>query len=1023
MADDLKTLGTLIVVVGKARNLPNKSRFGKQDPFCTVVVGEDKQKTKPIKRGGQHPEWDEELRFTILEDIDDMLVRSESASEVGSLSSSVSKASLADPAAAAPGVVTPASMAKASRRGPNGQKGGKSMRVACYADDVKEPEFIGECVVPIDEVLKKGEVDEWYDLQCKEKYSGEVYLELTFYSNAAPPVKRNVPRPAVIHYGGAPAGVINPSASASRLSLSGSAATLRPASSMANLTGSVSGMNLYIPPYGQPGRTPSPQPPALPTQLPPSTSFAELGLPPGYRTQTPGGPVAAQTGLAPASHVSPTSSSSHLDALIRPMTAMSLGLAHTQRPAPPPAQPYESHSVGHSHHHRHSVAVPPGQDAPWAPLMPQTQQATPPPPQQRPHSASYAPWDQTRAQEDQRRWQAATPLPRPVSSQSIVAQAPPGQPYYPPPSPSHAPADYRTASPLPPSLVPGQPPPVMPHSQSTSHLHIPGGSGYRQPSPAPQVPPTSASAPPAGHYQIPTSSFSGIAQQPDRATTPRPYQPQPPAPVSHGSPYGGPPTRYHTPAPEPAPASYPPQQGAPQQSYAGGPHDPYAAGPSRRESTPQPPPIQTYDQQYHNAPPRRNSFNAQPAHGTSSGPVPPPITSPTAYAPPQASYPPDRAQSQHTHRPSLSQSLSSSAMPGAFNGAPASHTLPEPAQRHGLHQSTDYGPPPNAHALAQHYGYDSPHGQPTQPAPSHTPAPATATGGYVPWYQQTQTPAAPPAPLPTQRPPPQSHHDQGQPQHDPYASPAYANGQYRPVPNPPAPARQGVGYYPSDELYALQQQQQQQQQQQAPAPAPGPAAPWEQGYAAPAPAQPYNAPAPAYGQAQQVYQPPYPQSQHSPGPPISHTPAPTGPSPYAPTPGQASWSQSHTAAYARAPSPTRVPYGVAPDGWQSTVAPSPVHGAPPQHTLQHGHPLATPIRTPSPLPPAAAAEAGGNRDWRSYLQNLGAGASPAPDRAPSPQPPPKDRPYQSAPQQQQQEWYTPPPSLPASVHPQNGWRP
>lgn len=41
-----KELGTLIVVVGKARNLPNKSRFGKQDPFCTVIVGEEKQKNE-----------------------------------------------------------------------------------------------------------------------------------------------------------------------------------------------------------------------------------------------------------------------------------------------------------------------------------------------------------------------------------------------------------------------------------------------------------------------------------------------------------------------------------------------------------------------------------------------------------------------------------------------------------------------------------------------------------------------------------------------------------------------------------------------------------------------------------------------------------------------------------------------------------------------------------------------------------------------------------------------------------------
>ena len=33
------------------------------------------------------------------------------------------------------------------------------MRVACYADDPKEPELIGDCYVQIDEVLRKGEVD------------------------------------------------------------------------------------------------------------------------------------------------------------------------------------------------------------------------------------------------------------------------------------------------------------------------------------------------------------------------------------------------------------------------------------------------------------------------------------------------------------------------------------------------------------------------------------------------------------------------------------------------------------------------------------------------------------------------------------------------------------------------------------------------------------------------------------------------------------------------------------------------
>jgi hypothetical protein len=75
------------------------------------------------------------------------------------------------------------------------------MKVSCFADDAKEPELIGEVTVPIDEVLKLGEVDgklwlsfwkrgrkliiEWYEFSFKDKYSGEVYLELTFYSNVS----------------------------------------------------------------------------------------------------------------------------------------------------------------------------------------------------------------------------------------------------------------------------------------------------------------------------------------------------------------------------------------------------------------------------------------------------------------------------------------------------------------------------------------------------------------------------------------------------------------------------------------------------------------------------------------------------------------------------------------------------------------------------------------------------------------------------------------------------------------------
>lgn len=76
------------------------------------------------------------------------------------------------------------------------------MALACYADDPREPELIGEAQVDLTEVLTKGETDgassytflvdccadrhiEWFTLLHKDKYCGEVYLELTFWSNVS----------------------------------------------------------------------------------------------------------------------------------------------------------------------------------------------------------------------------------------------------------------------------------------------------------------------------------------------------------------------------------------------------------------------------------------------------------------------------------------------------------------------------------------------------------------------------------------------------------------------------------------------------------------------------------------------------------------------------------------------------------------------------------------------------------------------------------------------------------------------
>ncbi|MCO5585044.1 hypothetical protein L7F22_038976 [Adiantum nelumboides] len=175
--------GTLVCVVLKAKNLPNKRSIGKQDPYCVLQMGTEQQKTKPDKRGGQHPTWDEQLHFEIFEDMEDQL-RRKSADENGSISQATT-------------------LSSATKRK---DKSGKTLRVSCYADDNKEPEFIGEGFVDLTDTLRSGEFDEWVTIKAKDRYAGEVYLELTFYSSAAPPKPKKTPKPYVganTTYGGA----------------------------------------------------------------------------------------------------------------------------------------------------------------------------------------------------------------------------------------------------------------------------------------------------------------------------------------------------------------------------------------------------------------------------------------------------------------------------------------------------------------------------------------------------------------------------------------------------------------------------------------------------------------------------------------------------------------------------------------------------------------------------------------------------------------------------------------------------
>lgn len=57
MSVDGPEIGTLVCIVDRAKNLPNRRSMGKQDPYCACRLGKEAKKTKTDKRGGQVPRW------------------------------------------------------------------------------------------------------------------------------------------------------------------------------------------------------------------------------------------------------------------------------------------------------------------------------------------------------------------------------------------------------------------------------------------------------------------------------------------------------------------------------------------------------------------------------------------------------------------------------------------------------------------------------------------------------------------------------------------------------------------------------------------------------------------------------------------------------------------------------------------------------------------------------------------------------------------------------------------------------
>ncbi|OCH88317.1 hypothetical protein OBBRIDRAFT_889196 [Obba rivulosa] len=721
-------IGTLIVVVLKARNLPNKRHIGKQDPYCTVTLNGEKRRTQAIRRGGQHPEWDEEIRYTVYEDTDEELARMTDGDS--------------------PPPPPPKSNAKGK---PPKIKGGHFLAIACYAEDPREPDLIGETKVDLTEVLTKGETDEWFTLMHKDKYCGEVYLELTFWSNEPAPAKKTTPKPnANKQYGGPGSFVplsdspaahseLNGGSVSSRLSsTSSSRDELRRENLPPSLRSSISmqRLDLYVPPYESMRSHSSSVDGVI-------NDFAELGVTDNeYRRQS----LPPQTlGHSPRPSTS-MGFSNHLPLSGQPSQEQHLGTysdgnaPHTyDRPVTPNAplpypsssslnqesyQPqYESAQLPSSGQHspaRHTgprYSIPPASSgfmpipsptpAPppsgFLPLPTQTSQPSgfAPLPAPTPAPISYGPPQAHHPSS------SFSSLPPASSAFANSAPPPPSSSYYQPIPQSSSGSGYNYAPYPPPSNPPSQPPPLV-ASAPLQHQHqaVPP-QPYGHLSPPPSVPPQSRSASTdyhTGYIPTPSPPRNPIPPPPPLTETPAPMQGQ----NGIGSrPLPKPQPRRQTslPVPPPGPPGPPPIYD-PSYGNAG-----FPASTSYNQIPPPPPlPQQSaLSQQY---PPQHQVSVLGPPQPPHSQYYQQPLTSRPSLPPPPVNFPPQQSAYQSLPPPPAPPALPPHVPP------PPEHThVYQPAGNSQMFYPP--GPPPrpptqlNTHpsyppAHAPQYGHQSP---------------------------------------------------------------------------------------------------------------------------------------------------------------------------------------------------------------------------------------------------------------------------------------------------------------------------
>ncbi|KAJ2969610.1 hypothetical protein NUW58_g9948 [Xylaria curta] len=137
MSIDGPEIGTLVLIVDRAKNLPNRKTIGKQDPYCAARLGKEAKKTTTDIRGGQTPKWDQELRFTVHDSPDYF-----------------------------------------------------QLKLSVFNDD-KKTELIGETWIDLRDIIVQGggQSDQWHNLNCRGKYAGGIRIEITYYDNRPKPEK------------------------------------------------------------------------------------------------------------------------------------------------------------------------------------------------------------------------------------------------------------------------------------------------------------------------------------------------------------------------------------------------------------------------------------------------------------------------------------------------------------------------------------------------------------------------------------------------------------------------------------------------------------------------------------------------------------------------------------------------------------------------------------------------------------------------------------------------------------------